>query len=64
MISKKIDVLYLTRDDMFYFIEQTIKFEDVTHLSFNPMVYGLIVTHGIVYFTDIDGRRKTLKEIE
>ena len=26
MISEKIDVLYLTRDDMFYIIEQTIKY--------------------------------------
>ena len=62
MVSEKTDVLYLTRDDMFYFIERTVEFEDVTRHSFNPMIYGLINTHGIVYFTDTDGRRKTLKE--
>lgn len=62
MISEKTDVLYLTRDDMFFFIEKSIKFEDVTNHSFNPMIYGLINTHGIVYFTELDGRRKTLKK--
>lgn len=62
MISEKTDVLYLTRDDMFFWVERSIKFEDVNHHSFNPMIYGLIKTHGIVYFTDTDGKRKTLKE--
>jgi hypothetical protein len=62
MISEKTEVLYLTRDDMLFWVEKSIKFEDVNHYSFTPMIFGLIKTHGIVYFTDTDGRRKTLKE--
>lgn len=62
MVSEKTDVLYLTRDDMYYVNEKLLSFENITKNSFTSMITALIRTHGIVYFTDTDGKRKTLKE--
>ena len=62
MVSEKTDVLYLTRNDMFLFNELNLKFEDISRLSFTPMIYGLIATHSLVIFTDNDGRIKILKK--